>query len=328
VTHIGMTKLLEYDATIIERVDLTDALAVFRIMPDRPAAHPWFTAGQYCVLGLNNEATPALGSVQRPMSIASAPEADGPIEFYIRRIAHPASPNSFTHVLWKCKAGARIHMRPVAAGTFTLRDMLAVGDNRLRVLVAAGTGIAPFVSMIRSEICRKADADLAGWVLLHGASGEKDLGYRPELLRVSAVNHLRYWATVSRPRESPQWGGDVGRVESFFDPERLTDLEGRLGLRPHGFVPENVVVFICGLNGTIAETMTRLVDRAFVPNVDRIRRALGVPDGIRSSLYFERYDVDDVFIDVNDRHLLDPLRARMQAALGSQPQRVRPSTLH
>jgi ferredoxin--NADP+ reductase len=317
-----MAKRLKYDATIIGRDDLTDTLAVFRIVPDRPTPRPWFTAGQYYVLGLNNDETRALGAVQRPMSIASAPEAAGPIEFYIRCIAHPVSPHSFTHLLWKCKVGDRIHMRAVAAGTFTMKDTVAVDDTRLRVLVAAGTGIAPFVSMIRSEICQKSDADLARWVLLHGVSCERDLGYRPELLRVSAVHHLKYWATVSRPRESPHWGGDVGRVESFFDPERLPDLEHRLGLRPHGFVPDNVVVFICGLNGTIAATMARLLDRAFVPDVDRTRRALGVPAEIPSSLYFERYDVDDVFSDVEGLQVLGPLRARMQAALTTASRRL------
>jgi hypothetical protein len=73
-------------------------------------------------------------------------------------------------------------------------------------------------------------------------------------------------------------------------------------------------VFICGLNGTIAATVARLVDRAFVPDVDYLRRSLGVPVEVRSSMYFERYDVEDVFIDVDDRHRFGPLRARMQAA--------------
>ena len=52
-------------------------------------ARPWFVPGQYCVLGMNNADKPELGSVRRSMSIASAPEDEGPIEFYIRWVAKP-----------------------------------------------------------------------------------------------------------------------------------------------------------------------------------------------------------------------------------------------
>ena len=50
-----MAKPLVYNATLTERVDLTDALSLFRITPDERPAPGWFTPGQYCVLGLNNE---------------------------------------------------------------------------------------------------------------------------------------------------------------------------------------------------------------------------------------------------------------------------------
>ena len=87
-----MAKPLEYNATLNERVDITDALTLFRVTPDQPPAQrPWFVPGQYCVLGLNNAEKPELGSVRRSMSIASAPEDDGPTEFYIRWVAKPES---------------------------------------------------------------------------------------------------------------------------------------------------------------------------------------------------------------------------------------------
>ena len=94
----AMAKALEYNATLVERVDVTDALTLFRVKPDQmPAERPWFVPGQYCVLGCNNDDKPELGSVRRSMSIASAPEDDGPIEFYIRfvsqaRVREPADP--------------------------------------------------------------------------------------------------------------------------------------------------------------------------------------------------------------------------------------------
>src|SRR5262249_31482891 len=185
--------------------------------PDQmPAERLWFVPGQYCVLGLNNSEKPELGSVRRSMSIASAPEDDGPVEFYIRWVSKPESDNPLTHLLWNIRSGARMYMLVNATGKFTIKDSIGVDDPRLRVMVAAGTGSAPFVSMVGSELRRNPGADLSKWVLLHGASYAADLGYRDELQQLVERNRLRYWGTVSRPKESPGWRGDTGRVEAFF----------------------------------------------------------------------------------------------------------------
>jgi ferredoxin--NADP+ reductase len=311
-----MAKLLEYNATLTERVDITDALSLFRVTPDQPPAQrPWFTPGQYCVLGLNNAEKPELGSVRRSMSIASAPEDTGPTEFYIRWVAKPESDNPLTHLLWKLKSGDRMYMRAVAAGVFTVKDTIGADDPRIRVMVAAGTGSAPFLCMVRSELRRNPNADLSKWVLLHGASYPADLGYRDELMQLVERHRMKYWGTVSRPKEAPDWKGDTGRVEAFFDGARLADLESRLGLPPGGFTPKNVVIFICGLTGTITGTIIPLIDRGFVPDFKRIREALGVPADVKDSVFYEQYDTEPI-INIKDPTVVEPLRARMQAALG------------
>lgn len=310
-----MAKPLEYNATLVERTDLTDALAIFRLQPDTPPPkRPWFVAGQYCVIGANNAQRPELGSVRRSMSIASAPEDEGPVEFYIRWVAKPDSENPLTHLLWKMKAGDRIYMRSVAAGVFTIGDTIGADDPRLRVMVAAGTGSAPFVSMVRSEVRRNPNVDLSKWVLLHGASYPADLGYRDELTGLAQTTGLLYWGTVSRPKAAPAWQGDTGRVESFFEPSRLEEFEARLGLAPGGFSPNNAVVYICGLTGTISGTILPLIDRGFVPDFKRIRDTLGVPAHVKASVFYEQYDTEPV-INVKDPAYTEPLKARMQAAL-------------
>jgi ferredoxin--NADP+ reductase len=205
-------------------------------------------------------------------------------------------------------------MRGVAAGVFTIRDTVGVDDPRIRVMVAAGTGSAPFLSMIRSEVHRNPEVDLSSWVLLHGVSYPADLGYRSELLGLAAANHLKYWGTVSRFRQAPEWTGDVGRVESFFRPDRLPDLEARLGLSSGGFNPKNVVVYICGLTATITQTIVPLFDRGFVPDHAPLRAALGVPPEVTDSVFYEHYDVEPV-LDIRDPAAVAPLRTRMQAAL-------------
>jgi ferredoxin--NADP+ reductase len=199
-------------------------------------------------------------------------------------------------------------------GKFTLRDTVGTGDPRLKVFVAAGTGLAPFVSMVRSHHLRDAAADFGKYLVLHGASYPGDLGYRDELESYVARHRLKYRVTVSRPQESAGWTGDTGRVEDYFLPERLSELEGWLGLAPGGLQPARAVVYICGLQGTIGNTITRLVSRGFVPEHRKIRRALGVPDQVPASLFYEQYDTTPV-IPIDDESFMAPLREQMRAAL-------------
>jgi len=263
---------------------------------------------------LNNEEKPELGSVRRPMSIASAPEERDVLEFYIRWVGHPESDNPLTHLLWKVRAGDRIFLRNRPTGKFTLAHTVGDDDPRLKVFVAAGTGLAPFVSIVRSVHLRDPGADLSSYAILHGASYPPELGYGEELSGYRK-NGLHYFRSISRPKESPEWQGDKGRVEDYFLPERLEELDERLSLGPGGLVPERAAVFICGLQGTIGQTIKRLVGRGYVPETKKLRRALEVGDDVEPSLYFEQYDATPV-IEVDDPEVMGPLREKLHAALG------------
>ena len=74
------------------------------------------------------------------------------------------------------------------------------------------------------------------------------------------------------------------------------------------------MIFICGLQGTIGQTITRLAPRGFVPDNRKLRRALEVPDDVPASLYFEQYDTTPV-IDVKDPAVVEPLREQLRSAL-------------
>lgn len=314
-----MPKPLIYNATLVERIDLTPQLAIFKARFDEPGADDEsFVPGQYVTLGLNNEEQPELGSVRRPMSIASAPEEQGALEFYIRYVSYPESKNPLTHLLWKINAGDRLFMRPGAVGTFTIPHTVGEDDTRLKVCVAAGTGLAPFVSMVRHHHLTAPAADLTGFGILHGASYPADLGYREELEKLAAERGLAYHATVSRPKEAPDWAGDVGRVEDYFLPERLAALEAGMGLGAGELDPQRAVIYICGLQGTIGQTIIRMLERGFVPENRRLRRALEIPESVPASIFFEQYDTTPV-IDIKNPELMASLRDTLHAALPAAP---------
>ena len=304
-----MPRPVSPNGRLVERLDLSDSLAVFRIRPDEmPGTDaPWFRSGQYVSLGLN--APDGSEGVLRPYSIASAPEERRWLEFYIRRITRPDSGRPFTHLLWRLPPGDRLFVGPRIAGRFTLEATVGAADPRLKVCAAAGTGVAPFVSLVRSTAARGDAPALARIAVLHGASHAHELGYRDELARALGD---RFVATVSRPADNPAWTGAVGRVESFFDPERLPELERLLGLPQGGFSPDAAVVYVCGFTGTIAETVFRLIRRGYVPEERRLRRLLEIPDASPPSLFFEQYDTEPI-VDPADRARLEELRSAFRA---------------
>lgn len=302
------TKVVEYNATVTHIDWMTDALAVFRVVPDE--ASTTFIPGQYAVLGLNH---PEKGAVQRAYSIASAPyEAKEYFDYYIRYVSKPTSDNPLTHLLWKLKEGDRLLQRPKITGHFTCERCMGNDDKRLRVLVAAGTGLAPFRSMVLEH--QKHHGNPGNYAIVHGASYPKDLGYREELEELmNSGPHKRFIASISRPRESPEWKGATGRAEAHFEPGRIDDLDEMLGLGKGGLNPENCTVMICGLQGTIAQTMMSLFYRGFIPADRKMRKALGVPADMAPSVFFEQYDTEPV-IDTRDEELMTELVERLRHA--------------
>jgi ferredoxin--NADP+ reductase len=281
------------NATLVERIELDPTLVIFRIRPDTVPApsEPWFLSGQYVTIGT--------GAIQRAYSIASEPGERRWLEFYIRFAREPATPAPLTHVLWKMRVGDRLHLGEKIAGRFTLQRTVPAGDTRVRLLVAAGTGIAPFVSMIRHALRTADSATIGRLAVLHGVSHPHELAFRDELTDAASRYGLRYFPTVSRPAGHPEWTGLTGRVESLFDDGRLDDIDLR---------PESAAVYVCGFRDTIAGSVQRLLGRSHVPEDRRLRRLLGIADDAKPSLFYEQYDLEPVF-DVNDTALIASLRA-------------------
>jgi len=299
-----MSAQLQYNATLTDRIDLSNTLAIMTIQPDVPEPTA-FIPGQYVTIGLNNEVRPELGSVRRPLSIASPPSVRDRYELYIRYVNEPTSDNPLTHLLWKLQPGDRINVRTRAAGRFTVTHTVGEDDPRLRVLVAAGTGLAPFTSMVFHE-AQDPTARLDQWAVLHAASYDHELGYAERLHALADHRGLHYVPSISRSSECPNWPWRCGRVEDFFLPTRIADTEQALGLQPGQLTPEHCVIYICGLTGTIANTVERLLPRGFVPDYKRLKVALEIDEA--PSLFFEQYDSTPLF-DTKDPAEVQRLRS-------------------
>jgi ferredoxin--NADP+ reductase len=211
-------------ATLTSRRDLAPDLWVIRLKPDLELP---YRPGQYVTIGLQRNGR----VIERPYSICSAPVEDE-IELFIERVPE----GELSEPLYELKAGDSMVVRRRTKGLF-LRDAPVMGMPH--VFVATVTGIAPFVSLLRTlaDRVRSGDWEPDPILALQGASRAEELGYAEELRALEAeFSWFTYIPTVSRPWENPEWDGETGRVEDV--------------LRKHadaaGVEPGRAAVFLCG----------------------------------------------------------------------------------
>ncbi len=146
--------------------------------------------------------------------------------------------------------------------------LLEPDDNRTHLYVSTGTGIAPFISMIRDTMLR---GDRRKTVVLHGCSYTEELGYRDYLegLERERSYPLTYVPTISRPREARNsgWSGRTGRAEAVLGP-----LLDELGIQPQA-----TVAYVCGNPEMISSVDQLATERGFPP--EQVRKELYWPKG-------------------------------------------------
>jgi ferredoxin--NADP+ reductase len=282
----GVTDTAPPCATIRQRLDLTDSLALFRF--ELAGGIPDYEPGQYLTLGLPHPDKP--GKVLwRPYSIASPPERKDLLELYIRWARSPV-PGKFTSLLWPLQVGAILSYKD-PKGAFTIERLRPDGqpESRRMVLMGGGTGIAPFMAFVQHLKKHGTNRQI---VLCHGASYVHELGYREQLQELERESiacgrkgwDFHYLSSISRP-DDPQnkgWQGARGRVECLVDGGAaggMSPAEEKVGER---FTPENTTFYICGFDGTVQSV------KAFVESRDFRTKKEARPDG-GYDIKFESY---------------------------------------
>lgn len=306
-----MARALTYNATLVRRHEVADGLATFVVALDEPleakARGVRFEPGQYLTLGINRphddpEDTRPV-SVLRPMTIASGP-LEAEIELYVQYVTQPESRLPLTHLLWPLEVGERLYVRPAATGHFIDEASLARLPGQKRIMIAEGTGLAPFLSYLRGRVALHPENRLDDHALLVEAKNPEHLGYRAELEAFAQEWGLAFIPILSRPHECSDWGGAVGHVEDLLG-SKLEATEDRIGFSVR---PDDTVVMVCGLAPTIAGTIRSLLPRGFVPEHKRLRKKLRIDDAAPSTLRCEQYDAAPLF-DLKNPELMSELAA-------------------
>ncbi len=249
------------NALVTSRVELSPRVMILRVA-SKDGQLSDFTAGQFAVLGLPGSAPrcalsePELSPsnsdqlIRRSYSIASSSKNREYMEFYISLVSN----GGLTPRLFALKVGDPIWLGPKVSGIFTLGQ---VPKEKHIVMVATGTGLAPYISMLTSELqCGNARR----FAVLHGAYHSWDLGYRSELQTMQYLcSNFKYIATIDKPEAEPvPWTGKTGWVQDIWKTGAVAETWGE---KP---TPENTHVFLCGVSGMVNAMMEALNADGFV----------------------------------------------------------------
>jgi ferredoxin--NADP+ reductase len=198
-----------------------------------------YAPGQFVNLGLDR----AGARIKRSYSLASA--AGEVTELYLTEVAG----GGLTPELFRLGLGDRVWIDDRALGFFTLDY---VPPARHLWLLATGTGLGPFMAMLRSLTIWERFERV---VLVHGVRRIEHLGYAPELARLLAARagQFAYLPVVSR--DTAPAGVLEGRLPTLLESGTLERLAG-LALEP-----ESTHVLLCGNPAMIADVQALLEQR-------------------------------------------------------------------
>ena len=243
----------QYNATVIGKILLTPDLMVLRLKTDEPRNE--FLAGQYTSIGLYSNEQRSANSVvtmetfnenvliKRAYSIASAKHEVSEFEFYISQVKS----GQLTPRLFNLTQGRRIWIDTQIHGIFRLND---VPEDSNIVMIATGTGLAPYMSFLRSHLQEHKNTKLA---IIHGAGYPWDLGYYSELKFIqNNFENFYYFPTLLEADSS--WTGLTGYIEKHLEANLLQNETSIL------VDPDKTHFFLCG-NPKMVESVTNFLNK-------------------------------------------------------------------
>jgi ferredoxin/flavodoxin---NADP+ reductase len=203
-----------------------------------------FEAGQFAKLALAMEGE----MVARPYSFVNAPR-ERPHEFYY--VTLPDGP--LTQRLCRLEAGNTLYLAPRPAGFLVLSE---VPHAENLWLISTGTGIGPFLSILKTETPWQRFKHV---VLVHAVRHADELTHRDEVERL-AGEHPEQMRTVSFVSREKKQGTLPGRIPAAIDEGRL---EAEAGVALSATESQ---VMICGNPEMVTDTSAVLARRGMKKN--------------------------------------------------------------
>ncbi len=199
------------DLAVADIIDESASARTFRLASGG-AFLPPFQAGQYITL------FPKIGGVRtgRAYSISSPPNQTGYYDITIRRVG-----GGFVsqYYLDEVKVGDRVRTSG-PSGNFYFNPIL---HDRVMVCLAGGSGVTPFMSMIREIVQCGLDREL---VLFYGNTSLDDAMFHKELTDTAAAHgNILYLPVIEKPGKG--YKGLTGYISADIVRDNLKDVSGK-----------------------------------------------------------------------------------------------------
>ena len=208
------------NATVVDKKVWTDGLFTISISADDVSE---FEPGQFLQLAVED----GEDLINRPYSVASPPGKV--LDFFIVVVED----GQLTPRLWKLEKGSQLKVAQRAAGSFTLKKS---PDAQNLWLISTGTGLAPYIAMLRTE---EPWVTYQNIVVVHGVRYAADLAYTEELSGLSEKYPGRFTLIQACTREEAD-GKLKGRIPALLESGELEKLSG------NELNAENSTVLLCG----------------------------------------------------------------------------------
>jgi ferredoxin--NADP+ reductase len=218
------------------------APGLFTLRVQAPGVLP-FEPGQFLQMGFNFPEK----HLHRPYSVAS-PHSEY-LDFFIVLVES----GEVTPHFWKLKVGDQVEVSEKAAGSFTLSHAPASRDIWL---MATGTGIAPYIAMLRDPTIWNKYEQV---VLVHGVRYPADLAYQLELEELQHQYQEKFAYVGVASRIPSKMEGHSNRILSG----RITDCFNSLALEQEtgiAITPQYSTVMLCG-NPAMLDEMEQLLSQ-------------------------------------------------------------------
>lgn len=198
---------------IYKNQETPDTISI-RYEPDEPMPRK---AGQWIIMKLDVEQEGKTKPISRPYSLSSSSTASY-LETAVKREPKGLGSNRI-HAM---SPGDEIEIKG-PYGEFTFEK----GESDEVVLIGAGSGITPLMSILRS-IKEEGTDTLA--TLIYSNKTPEDIVYRKELEALGKDDNINCHFTITRPGDlgSQEWDGLTGRVNLEMIKEKVKDINNPL----------------------------------------------------------------------------------------------------
>jgi ferredoxin--NADP+ reductase len=232
------------DAKVVRRTDWNDHLFSLSFCCD---GFPAFKAGQFTKIGVEHD-----GKVlSRPYSLVNGPDED-----FLEIIAVPVEEGMLSPRLHELKIGDSLKVMAPATGFLVLDE---VPDSQNLWLIATGTGVGPFLSILSTQQVWQKFAQVS---LIYGMRHTSDLAYRP-LIDSCLTNYPEQFNFVPVVSRENAEGALRGRIPELLS-SQLIQQQSKQSLNA-----QDSQVMLCGNPDMIQDAMQVLMDMGLSKHLRR-----------------------------------------------------------